>query len=276
MKNFIYIFVIFCFFTISSSYSKTNKDNEFNSHEQDLTDEKKQALSSLLLDQELNELIDIYTNSNKETQIITINKRIKFSGITDTRLFDIVEKNMNSIPLNTVARKNTQYVSWMAQMLAFSGQEKYKDSLTHLSINALSKTTKRHAKKSLEVLPKYKKWNKVISQDLELNTINDLRKSRVINMLNAEDPTLVRAGASFVEKYFINDSTITDLVLHRLLSIYEIGTPQFNDASAWLCRVLGNTGKSKYIEPLIKIKETTKETAIKRWSKKALRNLGYK
>jgi hypothetical protein len=226
------------------------------------------------LAQELAELKALYSNGNKEEQMLSINSRIRFSGITDIALFDIAEKNMLDTPPDSTKREDIQYVSWMAQMLAFSGQEKYKDSLTKLLATTNTPTIKRHVTSSLEVLPKYQRWNMIIAQNLESVPVSGLGKARLINMLNSDDPELVRGGASIANHFYVTDEEVTDLVEKRLLILYpkssSVSSDQYAEASSWLCKVLGNTRKQKYIPTLTQILNSTKVPALHRWAKKSL------
>lgn len=224
--------------------------------------------------QELAELKALYSNGNKEEQMLAVNNRIRFSGITDIGLFDIAEKNMLETSSTSIKRENTQYISWMAQMLAFSGQEKYRESLKKVFAETNTQTIRHHITSSLEVLPKYQRWNLVISQNLENLSISELGKARLVNMLNSDDPELVRGAASIANHFYVADEEITDLVESRLLVLYPKSTAlsadQYAEASAWLCKVLGNTRKQKYIPTLTQILQSTKVPALKRWAKKSL------
>lgn len=243
--------------------------------------EEKEAASSFTsgsngLAQELAELKVLYSNGNKEEQILAINSKIRFSGITNVELFDIAEKNMLGTNSTKAKREDVQYISWMVQMLAFSGQEKYKDSLNKLLATTKVSTIKRHITSSLEVLPKYHRWNIIVSQNLENVPFPDLSRARLINMLNSEDPELVRGGASIANHFYLEDEEITDLVEKRLLIFYPkataISSDQYAEASAWLCKILGNTRKQKYVPTLKQILNSSQAPALQRWAKKSLDN----
>lgn len=228
------------------------------------------------LEQELAELKQLFSNGNKEQQMLSINRRIRFSGITDVTLFDIAEKNMLGIPRGTQKREDTQYVAWMAQMLAFSGQEKYVPTLKNFLSGMQSDTIKQHATSSLEVLPKYQRWNVIISQNLENIPASGLARARLFNMLNSDDPELIRGAASIADHFYLADEEVTDLVEKRLLALYpkatNLSTDQYAEASSWLCKILGHTRKQKYISTLTQILNSTKVPALHRWAKKALDN----
>lgn len=229
------------------------------------------------LAQELAELKAFYSNGNKQAQMLAINNRIRFSGITDIALFDIAEKNMLEISPATRNYEEIEYICWMAQMLAFSGQEKYRDSLNKILTKTKTAVIKHHIRSSLEVLPKYQRWNIIISQNLENVPLSGLAKARLINMLNGDDPELVRGAASIVDHFYLADEEITDLVEKRLLVLYpqylSVSSDQYDEASAWLCKILGNTKKQKYISTLKQVHRSTKSSSVHTWAKKSLENI---
>lgn len=232
-----------------------------------------------VLEKELEDIIDIYTNQDRKIQMRSVNTRVKFSGITDVRLFDIAEKSLLENFKFEKKRKDQQYTSWLVQLLAFSGQEKYRASIERVLSWSRSQTVKRHSERSLEVLSKYRRWNAVISQNLQDISENELNKARVKNMINAEDPELIRAGASILRRVYLFDRELTDLAEERLLAIYEESSTnpkrnQYANASAWLCRVLGESMNQQYYTTLQTVLSNTRSSTLRSWARKSLYSLG--
>jgi hypothetical protein len=263
--------MIFRFFIVISLFFS------FTANAQDLEskDTSVAAASNTGLSLELAELKAFFSNGNKGEQMLAINSRIRFSGITDVTLFDIAEKNMLEVSPKTVSREEIEYVSWMAQMLAFSGQEKYRASLNKVLISTKTAVIRHHIRSSLEVLPKYQRWNLIISQNLENVPLSALSRVRLINMLNGDDPELVRGAASIVNHFYLGDEQITDLVERRLLVLYpqSISSDEYDEASAWLCKILGNTKKQKYVSTLKQARKSPKHSSVHSWALKALQNI---
>ena len=201
------------------------------------------SYASEALDEELAELVEIFSSHTLVAQSKSVGTRVRFSGVTDDALFDLVEENIEDFYQQASGRDEIQYVSWMVQMLAFSGNKKYSGTLSDIALNAKSPKIRRHASRSLEVLPKYSKWNPVISKGLEEVPKYALPRARMLNMLAAEDPELVRAGASVAFHHFSADKEAMDFVEKRLLELYPLasaggGNDEYGEASAWLCKVL--------------------------------------
>jgi hypothetical protein len=227
-----------------------------------------------VLEQELQDLIKIYSQASTAEQIQNIRSTIRFSGITDTRLFDIAEKNMLERHTSK-ASVDTGYVAWVVQMLAFSGHEKYVPSIQKVIQESPAKNVRRHAQRSLEVRPSYKKWNQIISANLDTVPASGLKKARTINMLKSEDPELVRAAASIVDDFFLFDVVVTDIAEQRLLELYKKGETyggEYAEASAWLCKVLGKSGNIKYKGILVTL-STSSSPNIARYAKRALKKM---
>lgn len=226
------------------------------------------------LEKELEYIIDIYTNQDRKTQIRSVNTRLKFSGITDVRLFDIAEKSLLANYKFEETINDRQYSSWLILMLGFSGQEKYKISIEQVLAWTSSTVVKKHSKHSLKVLPKFRLWNTVISQNLHNITGVELKKARAKNMLHAEDPELIRAGASILYHYYRFDKELTDLAEKRLLAIYQKSSNgPYAEASAWLCKLLGGSMNRQYYTTLQIVLENTDSPALTRGAEKALKTL---
>ena len=100
----------------------------------------------------------------------------------------------------------------------------------------------------------------------------DLSRQRAINMLQSNEPELMRAGASTVVANYAKDRQVTDLVRAVLLARYKDAENdiQLAEALAWFCKVLGTSGQGDYVGALQEVKSSTQQSAIKRWSDNAL------
>lgn len=230
------------------------------------------------LDKEIDQLLSDFNNRAEPINLIAT--RIKWSGISDTRLFDPVEERL----LQLVAEKDrgfdeVQYVSWLVQMLAFSGQEKYLPTLSGIADgtigNRFSKKLVRHTESSILVLPDFAKWNPDIYAGLENVEGKTLQRQRTINMLKSEHDPLVRVGASLVFDNYTASPDMISLVNDLLLAKHESvnDNDELAESVAWLCKALGESGNPDYLATLETVKENARIGAVKRWSSKSLRRL---
>lgn len=222
------------------------------------------------VDAELAALIRDFDSGTQELKPL-VERRIKWTGITDPRLFDRIDQRLMS-ECTRVDFGEGEDCGWMAQALAFSGQEKYRARLDWLRTSTDSGKLVRHLESSLEALPVFARWNPMISAGLEQAPPGGLRKARVMNMLRAADPKLARAGASFVYDEFSRDREVTDLVRDRLLALYR--EPAYADVAAWLCKALGQSGNRDYLPVLRQVRDAGTRSSVQRWAESAIGELG--
>lgn len=225
------------------------------------------------LDREVDQLIADYRARSEGINLIA--RRIKWSGITDPRLFDPIEADVLAGYATARTGDEVQYQSWLVQLLAFSGQEKYRATLQQVLAGTPNSKLKRHTESSLRVLPDYARWNPVIAAGTAEVPADAIRRKRVTNMLTAADHSLARAGASFVYDEYARDTAMTDLVRDQLVarSAAAQTDTEAAEAVAWLCKVLGASGNAAYAPVLAEVKQTARQPAVVRWSTKALRQL---
>ena len=222
------------------------------------------------LDAEVQGIINDYRAKAQSIQQIVA--RIKWSGITDPRLFDAMEAELLARYATDKSREGAEHLGWLVQALAFSGSSKYQPTIEAVGQTALTAKLMRHGVSSLRVLPQYAAWNPIITKGTETVAALEIPRQRVINMLNSNDPELMRAGASFVLTRFITDRQITDSMRDMLAARYK--EAETNDllaeAMAWFCKVLGTSGQKDYIATLQDVKANSDQSAIERWSDNAL------
>lgn len=225
------------------------------------------------LDQEVDGLISFFKNNPRGSKIL--GQKIKFSGISDPRFFDLVEKEL----ITGLEQNNKKYraedYAWFVQLLAFSGQEKYSATLAKIPTLTKSRKIKRHAASSLGVIRDFARWNPVISNGLENTPKDRIKKQRVINMLTAQDLELKRAGFSLVDTLYSHDEEMLGIVEKWLTDnyLYAKASDDMGEAAAWACRVLGSSGNTNYIPLLEKVQTSQPAGAVERWAKKSLRKL---
>ena len=201
--------------------------------------------------------------------------RIKWTGMSDPRLFDAMEAVLQAHYQVDTNSDGVQYSSWLAQALAFSGQPKYRATLEKVLATTESDKLRHHTQRALQVLPKFASWNPVIAAGVEAAPTADIPKQRASNMLKAEDPELMHAGVILVLDHFLSDAAVTDLMRDRLVARYKQAdnNPALAKTLASACKVLGQTGNSSYVPTLDAVAAYTKRSTLKRWAGWAGRRL---
>lgn len=216
------------------------------------------------------------SNANK-AEIKRVAQTIKWSGITDQSVFDPIESDLLR-DLNKVGAA-VEINSWRVQMLAFSGLNKYKETISKVSSNSkITKKLRRHATKSLEVIGDFRSWNEIIIKDLDkANTDDELESMRINNMLESQNLFLVRTAASTIAQHHSNNDLMMGLVEKRLLEGYQKVSDndpfEKQDMIAWLARALGESKSTKYLDTLRKVEKESSSKKVRRRAKKSIQQI---
>lgn len=196
-------------------------------------------------------------------------ERLEWLGLSDTRIFDIAEKNLLANYKNE-EKDHANYAAWMAKALAFSGQEKYRATLTEVANNAGNKNTRRHATTALDLLGQYTKWNAIISDTTNAHAGASVEVNGYANMLRSSEMELQRLAARRIYEEHVRDPWVLDLLENKARAAYagKLEGREDADAASWLLKALAATGDAKY-KPLL-------EDASRNATDKKVRNYAEK
>ena len=182
-----------------------------------------------------------------------------WKGISDTRVFDVVEQRL--LADAAIARDDKQQKNRVAlyiRALGFSGQAKYLPTINQF---VTDEAYERYAKSALVDLPKYRQWNPVIANRASFDPKLGDDTNRVMNMLRADDFMLKRVGAKRVF-YKHQEPEVLELLAKELRTNYAKATPETADAVAWMVKALGQPRLEKY-KPLIEeVAATAQQPAV--------------
>ncbi|MFL0809884.1 MAG: hypothetical protein K6L76_05665 [Agarilytica sp.] len=206
---------------------------------------------------------------------------VKWSGVGDEALFDRVESDLltqNIEPTRTTKGKYREYYSWMLQSLAYSGIEKYKQTIVKFfDEKKYEQKITRHAEASLKVIDDFAKWNSEINRGLKGVSYDQLAKSRNINLINSGVPQLQRVGARLaIEKLKAGSGMdLMDLIEQRLLVLFTKteGRRMELDAVSWMCRALGESSNKKYVATLERVEAESDDGPVRNWAGKSITKL---
>ncbi len=230
------------------------------------------ASSKSAVDHELEELISSYRYSTEVKKII---QQIKWSGITDNQIFRLIEKDLLTVEIGSRSPGNTENISWLIQGLAYSGNTEFQ-YLIESFLSSPVKKIKRNARSSLILLPKFEKWNPVISSGLEGLSRSELNTKRIQNMLAATDPELVRAGVSRVYHEEHRNNFLMSMIAKDLAGSYKESRVSFRetDLISWYCKALGRSNNPAHLPLLKEVHEQTKSDRVRNWAEIAIKDLG--
>lgn len=201
-------------------------------------------------------------------------KRITRSGLTDPRLFNIIqEKLLTGYTQNLNNSKHVDEMSWMCKALASSGNIEYLETLTNIKKTSTSAKLKRHAKKSIEQLTVHAEKNRLLADTTNMDPSLSPEINRYITMLKSNDPALKRDAAKAIYRNHFTEEKLFNVINDELLKGYSstsTGNRNHTDALAWMCKALASSGMTKYRATLTEIIEKTTSESLKWHARKSL------
>ncbi|HHM06014.1 MAG TPA: hypothetical protein ENJ19_09790 [Gammaproteobacteria bacterium] len=222
---------------------------------------------------EIQHYIDVFRHGGFDARHEAMGE-LKWSGISDPRVYDIIEAALLKNFTDTRPR-HVDENAWYAKTLAISGLEKYRATLQKIHDETNSSKLKKHVAWALARINDYARWNPVIARGLAEAPPGGLAAARVRNLLNSDIPELIRAGGKRV--YFAHnaDDALLELTKDTLLKHYRsVGTDRVDvDALAWLCKALAKSGQPQYKSVLEEVAENTTSKKLAKYAKKYARKL---
>ena len=191
-------------------------------------------------------------------------------GLSDTRLFDIVERRLlEDASASRDNRNERNRVARYIRSLGFSGQTKYEPTIKKFVGDV---AYERFARAALEDLPDYNKWNPIISNRSSFDPKFSDNVNRVANMLRSDDLLLQRVGAKRV--YFDSkDDILLELLAQKLRANYartDLNDRERSDSVAWQAKALGSSKNDKYVALLQEVSEKAVAQPVVKHAKEAL------
>lgn len=223
----------------------------------------------------VDEQIDHYLGVLSDSQLaarVSMLKWLKFTAITDPRLYDEIEKaplleyqnkKLDKVTLSDVAHK--------IRALGYSGNPKYRDTLITIQNDAPNKRIRGYATKALSDLGKYTHWNKLIADSDPGVEGKSAELTTYFKMLNTDDPFVQHLGARAIFEERHRDSDALELIAGKLQALYAVPglDGQRLDTAAWFIKVLGQSGD--YRDLLTTVNQNTPHKKLKKHSIKYIK-----
>ena len=220
----------------------------------------------------VDEYINVFQTGADATKI-QASKELGWEGVTDTRLYDLIENQLNELVMvadaNSANRNMIELIAHLIHALAYSGNTKYRPTLEGILDKVLNTKVRRHANEALDEIDKYAVWNPIIQATGSSNPEKSVRVNRVVNMLRSDDFELKRLGAKrvyFVRKY---DQYELDTLAEELLSNMSSDRRDriYVDSMKWMIKALASSGNNAYADTLNRVEEEAVNSGIGRYSK---------
>ena len=191
-----------------------------------------------------------------------------WTGLSDPRLYDVIEERLLAdYPMPKDVEAERQRLAWYIRALGFSGQDKYLPAINKFLENRDYATYSRRA---LIDLPKYRKWNPIISDRKSFEAKLSDDGNRAINMIRADDFQLKEIGAKRVYYGHLRDEPIFEVLAAEVRSSYPSATSSNNDEIAWMVKALASSGKEKYRPVVQEVADKATDEKIGRHARASL------
>ena len=222
---------------------------------------------------EVEQYVEIFTSGTLSRRIAAA-KEITRSGLSDPKLFDLINAQLLDNYLQSGGKDHVDYMAWLCKALASSGLPQYKPTLEKVAATTTDPKLQRYAKQSLELFEQYAKMNKVMAGEGNASSDRDPEVAKIINMLKSDMMKLKRDAAKMVTRKDYGDPVIYEVINNELLAGYAAAADNTAvDTMAWLCKALATSDNPAYKETLRKIADSSGNAKLATHAKKALKSM---
>ncbi len=216
--------------------------------------------------------VQILTEAPVPSQIEAV-RALEWLGLSDPRVFDPVEKNLLARQGDD-SKEGADYAGYLARALGYSGQEKYRATLTQVAAGAASKKLRRHAQNALHDLDAYLRWNPLIANTASDDAGKPVEVNALANMLRSDEPGLHRLAAKRIYQVRIRDPDLLGLLetQARSAATRPVAPGDELDTAAWLLKALAATGLPQYQPILATAAASGGHPKLRKYAEKYLRS----
>ncbi|GAB3092104.1 hypothetical protein G8770_04980 [Aestuariicella hydrocarbonica] len=223
-------------------------------------------------EQQLNTYIKTFEGNNKTAQI-QIAQQLEWAGYNQPRLFDIIETKLLADFSSATHKTDVDHLSWLSKALAFSGNEKYRKTLTLVADEAKSKKLRKYSQQAVELLPLQSRLTPQILNSSHWNEQWDLETNRIAAMFNSQDLELKRLAAKRVHYSHNYNPEILNRFQQALEQNYKLNPKNalFTDTWAWVCKALAGSRQQQYKATVTAVANNAADKKLKKYAQKYLR-----
>ncbi len=221
------------------------------------------------LEKELASYIEIFESNNSYQQIATA-KKLEWSGFSEPRLFDPIEKTLLNNYTSSHDKESIDHMSWLCKALAYSGNKKYLATLELVKANGSHRKLKKYAQKSIAVLHNYSRLNPYILQTNQWNPNWSNTLNRTQSMLQSPELQLKRLAAKLIYSRGLYDKVILEQLQQQLLDNYLLkpNDKLFVDTWAWAAKALAASGQTQYHNTIERVATSAESKKLRKYAKR--------
>lgn len=229
--------------------------------------------TTLLAFSTVDEQIDSYLNTlETANDVVRIKmlERLQWSGLREERLFDVIENKVLALyQTSDMSKSEFNVYLHHIRALGYSGNEKYRMTLDRVRTEATARKARKIAQRALRDLENYVIWNEKIANSDAGIAGKSAEITAYMKMLNVDDPVVQRIAAKAIYNTQLMDDDLLKLVADKLIAVYwKEGLSKIEqDAAAWFCKAIGQSGKSDFITLLTTVAENTPYKKIRKYAR---------
>ncbi len=219
------------------------------------------GVAAASLEEDVQNYVKIF--SGDKSGHVGASQSFQWMGISDARVFDLVEQRLKA---DADAVRNDRVekdrAAWYLRALGWSGDAKYIPTITSFQGD---RTYERYARGALEEMPRYQKWNPVISNRATFDAKYSDDVNRMMNMLASDDLQLKGLAARRIYQGSHREEPLLDRLAQEAKANYtKGGDERTSDAIAWMLRSLGSSRNPKYVALLEEAVKDASDPKIRR------------
>jgi hypothetical protein len=224
-------------------------------------------------EEEINKYVDTFSHKGTLEQQAA-SEELGWAGLTDPRIFDLMEKNLQAVYKNVSDRAAVNHAAWLCKGLGYSGQEKYRATLQEVADNARSGGLRKYAKEGLDLQPNYKKWNPIMVDTAQFNEAKSAELNRFANMLRSGDKGLQQVAARRIIEQEVKDEWLLDLLQQTVQPDIAKSWSDERDVKTvgYMLKGLAASGNPKYRATVEQAANSAGSSKVQRYAKGYLKS----
>ena len=205
----------------------------------------------------------------------TCKKIHNYSGITDRRIFDLLEeKVLFSAKKEKPNRQEKNEAVWMIRALASSGSDRYLPTLKVIANNkSVKRKIRKAAEEALTELPRFARWNPVINSDDHEMSGRKNSLALWMRMVDSGDAEMALRAVEKAQEFAVYDVNFMVLLEDKIRANYLQKSDdeyQLEFQGAAMQYFMSHPEYGKYTALVNEVAEKSPNKAVRKAARKAL------
>ena len=185
---------------------------------------------------EVDRYVDIFSHQGNSQQIKACDE-LEFAGLSDPRLFDLVENKLEQRQTGKDG-DDVAYATALMHALAYSGQERYRKALNAVADGNGQRKLRKQAAAALKQLDNYKLWTPIIGNPVDYRRDKSPEVNRLANMLRGSVASLQLMAARRMVADNQYDPYLLQVTQQTVSAMLGVKSGDAEDALVWMLKAL--------------------------------------